>query len=370
MIPWFLKELPELWGRILVAMGIASAPVAAPTPQSIDPVETVIADNVTIRSTGPQVFMRDPSGRPPYSEFTISGGASRFYLGNGFTLESDPNIQLKITPTYFRIGDPNVEPAAHLHVPAPARSEAEQIARFTSTTTERLDINNATSTNGLFIARIQGKTSGQFPGLYLDAVISNDTGVGPAIVYNATLGSAPLVNRPLVIYRNNNAAKLTISANGNMTATAFNAVSSRTRKREIANLDSSAALEALRRLTPVEFVYNDDATQEKRLGFIAEDVPDLVADPERMSVPALDVFAVVTRVVKNQQATILSQRESLSQQEKLLNDYGMTMESIRTKAQSQRTQLQQQQQARLQRQKSIDALARRLVELERQGQSP
>ena len=40
------------------------------------------------------------------------------------------------------------------------------------------------------------------------------------------------------------------------------------------------------------------------MGFIAEDVPDLVATKDRKALSPMDIVAVLTRVVKEQQKTI------------------------------------------------------------------
>jgi hypothetical protein len=79
--------------------------------------------------------------------------------------------------------------------------------------------------------------------------------------------------------------------------------SSRTLKHDIQPLDGALALSTLAALTPVQYRYNatpDDPT----VGFIAEDVPDLVATPDHKALSAMDIVAVLTRVVQQQQATI------------------------------------------------------------------
>jgi hypothetical protein len=43
---------------------------------------------------------------------------------------------------------------------------------------------------------------------------------------------------------------------------------------------------------------------EHHVGFIAEDVPDLVATADRKGMSAMDVVAVLTKVVQQQQKTI------------------------------------------------------------------
>jgi outer membrane biosynthesis protein TonB len=79
--------------------------------------------------------------------------------------------------------------------------------------------------------------------------------------------------------------------------------SSRQRKENIAALSVEEALQALADLQPVQFRYKNDA-EESYVGFIAEDVPDLVAMDNRQSLSAMDIVAVLTKVVQNQQRRI------------------------------------------------------------------
>ena len=203
-------------------------------------------------------------------------------------------------------------PLSKFHVHKAANwDNAERLARFTVDDDETggLFINNGSATDGVFIPKIIGRSAGQNAALVNEAVITADAGASPAIAFNAVKGEGGgLVTRPLVVYRNNNVPKVTIAANGSITATSFNPSSSRALKHDIVELDSHRADEALRQLTPVVFVYNNDEAAEKRVGFIAEDVPDLVADADRKSVPIMDVVATLTRVVKDQQQAIEKQQ--------------------------------------------------------------
>ena len=79
--------------------------------------------------------------------------------------------------------------------------------------------------------------------------------------------------------------------------------SSRERKENIAALSVEEALQALAALQPVQFSYKNDAA-ETHVGFIAEDVPELVAMDNRQSLSAMDIVAVLTKVVQDQQQRI------------------------------------------------------------------
>ena len=73
--------------------------------------------------------------------------------------------------------------------------------------------------------------------------------------------------------------------------------SSRSLKENIHELSTRDALEALNQLTPVRYNYKVDKTDEC-LGFIAEDVPELVATADRKSLSPMDITAVLTKVVQ------------------------------------------------------------------------
>jgi hypothetical protein len=88
--------------------------------------------------------------------------------------------------------------------------------------------------------------------------------------------------------------------------------SSRARKENIADLSSSDALDTLNALEPVQFNYKNDQT-ESYIGFIAEDVPELVATRDRDGLSAMDIVAVLTKVVQEQQKKIAELEARLDQ---------------------------------------------------------
>ena len=64
--------------------------------------------------------------------------------------------------------------------------------------------------------------------------------------------------------------------------------------------------EALAALSPVRYVYKN-SRDEEYVGFIAEDVPDLVASNDRKSISPMDIVAVLTTVTKDQKAKVTEQ---------------------------------------------------------------
>ena len=87
--------------------------------------------------------------------------------------------------------------------------------------------------------------------------------------------------------------------------------SSRTFKERIEELPLAAALGAFAKLVPVTFVYKRSPA-EAHVGFIAEDVPDLVATADRKSLSAMDIVAILTKVMQSQQAEITDLKARLA----------------------------------------------------------
>jgi len=90
--------------------------------------------------------------------------------------------------------------------------------------------------------------------------------------------------------------------------------SSRKFKQDIRTLDSDAAEKAFAALEPVTFAYKSNPT-DQHVGFIAEDVPDLVARPDRTGLAPMDIVGVLTKVVQDQQKTIDALRARLDRLE-------------------------------------------------------
>ncbi len=91
--------------------------------------------------------------------------------------------------------------------------------------------------------------------------------------------------------------------------------SSRELKQDIETLTSDEALETLNGLAPVKYNYKIDPS-DAHVGFIAEDVPELVAEPTRKGLSALDVTAVLAKVVQDQQKQIEALTRKIEDMEK------------------------------------------------------
>jgi hypothetical protein len=91
--------------------------------------------------------------------------------------------------------------------------------------------------------------------------------------------------------------------------------SSRRLKENIHDLTIGEAVEALLKLNPVKYNYKTDKA-DMQVGFIAEDVPDLVATADRKGMSPMDVVAVLTKVVQEQHKIITDLQERMAKIEK------------------------------------------------------
>jgi hypothetical protein len=103
--------------------------------------------------------------------------------------------------------------------------------------------------------------------------------------------------------------------------------SSRERKEHIQALSGAQALQALAELRPVTYNYKVDA-EEKHVGFIAEDVPELLASKDRKSLSALDIVAVLTKAVQEKSQMVDEQQKMLVEQKHTLEEKSQMLERL------------------------------------------
>jgi hypothetical protein len=132
----------------------------------------------------------------------------------------------------------------------------------------------------------------------IDSITVSSTGTVTAadLKLNATGGNIGIGKTPTQPIDHSNGAYLS-------TGGVWTNASSRSYKQDITNLSTDEAKCALENLEPVKYAYKADPT-EHHVGFIAEDVPDLVATKDRKSLSSMDVVAVLTKVVQQQEKTI------------------------------------------------------------------
>ncbi len=93
--------------------------------------------------------------------------------------------------------------------------------------------------------------------------------------------------------------------------------SSREFKQDIQPITSAQARDTVRALQPVGFRYKNEP-EERYVGFIAEDVPELVATHDRQSLAPMDIVGVLTKVVQDQDRQLDEQRQRNDTLERLV----------------------------------------------------
>lgn len=71
-------------------------------------------------------------------------------------------------------------------------------------------------------------------------------------------------------------------------------------------------MSALETLRPVTFLFHHDKSNTRRSGFIAEEVPAMVANKDHTMINQMDIIAILTRAVKEQQGMIRGILQDLS----------------------------------------------------------
>lgn len=181
----------------------------------------------------------------------------------------------------------------------------------TSTPAVRLDVKGNAS--GAATERLQNSSATGYSGTeYLDNAGNLDLFFGIDNAASTTRLNS-VNNNPIVILTNSTERIRFPAPGGNFITAANGAVltaggtwqnaSSRETKSDIVELSDSDALKALQELTPVTFRYKAEP-DEQYVGFIAEDVPDLVATNDHKHMSSMDVVAVLTKVVQDQQKMI------------------------------------------------------------------
>jgi hypothetical protein len=99
--------------------------------------------------------------------------------------------------------------------------------------------------------------------------------------------------------------------------------SSRSLKKNIRELREEDAQDALDQFLPIRFNYKENSAEEC-LGFIAEDVPALVATNDRKGLSPMDIVAVLTKVVQQQ-------KRLNEEQQRTIEDLRKEIEALKDK---------------------------------------
>ena len=94
--------------------------------------------------------------------------------------------------------------------------------------------------------------------------------------------------------------------------------SSRSFKQDIEPITSAEARDTVRALQPVGYRYKNEL-DERYVGFIAEDVPELVATRDRKALAPMDIVGVLTKVVQDQDRELAEERRRNDKLERLVD---------------------------------------------------
>jgi hypothetical protein len=210
---------------------------------------------------------------------------------SGGGMQAEAAVIAQLTANELNVGD--------VTVTGGMQAEAAVIAQLTA---NELKVGDVTVTGGLVAdsAYISQLTAGGLVvqnggtltgGLVADAANISQLTAGGLVVQNGGTLNGGLVADAVVV-------------SGTITAGSYLVSSSREIKENIADLSSEEALEVLEHLSPVKFNLKADNAKKEHIGFIAENVHASVAGSDGKSISLMDLVAVLTQVVKEQQKTI------------------------------------------------------------------
>ncbi|MEK6258190.1 MAG: tail fiber domain-containing protein [Planctomycetota bacterium] len=157
---------------------------------------------------------------------------------------------------------------------------------------------------GVFRSGVQGNGDAQFGALTPGKGLNLLAGGTSKVAINST-GQISFGNTPSVITDkalvHQSGAHLTLGG-------VWTSVSCRAAKQDIEPITSEQARDTVRALQPVGYRYKSEP-DERYVGFIAEDVPELVATRDRKGLAPMDIAAVLTRVVQDQDRQLEKERE-------------------------------------------------------------
>lgn len=273
-------------------------------------------DTIELKEENIRIFFNDTSAGEPDNDWRIiinddgAPGTGEYFAIQDATANPSQNIlvleagapanQVYATAN-GRLGIGTSTPAAAIELETTGRA-----ANVFVTRTDGRDANNGASqtqsvfASGLSYGFIGTKSYNQFRLLSNDLprmtiTADGDVGIGVTDVDSG--------NRLEV----DNGATLT-------NAGVWTNASSRAFKENIKSLSADEAMAALAGLNPVRYTYKKEKDEEY-VGFIAEDVPEMVATKDRKGLAAMDVVAVLTKVLKEQQTLLNEQQTLLKEQQ-------------------------------------------------------
>jgi hypothetical protein len=245
---------------------------------------------------------QDGSGGFSAQTFEIAGNEANFFIRdvtNGATLpfRIQPGLpHSALTLKTAGVGIGTWYPSAPLHILTDSSTPALVLAERTSGATVQF---SAGASSTFFGSRSNHP---------LNLIVDQDT-----MMYIDTSGNVAIKNGSTSITAGR---KIDTDTGGYLTSGGvWQSTSTRASKENIKDLETGKAIDAFEKLKPVTFNYKKEKG-EQYVGFIADDVPALVANNDRSALNAMDVVAVLTKVVQEQQKTIRELKEAVKELKK------------------------------------------------------
>ncbi|MFB2875383.1 tail fiber domain-containing protein [Floridanema aerugineum] len=209
----------------------------------------------------------------------------------GISNDGDDHIAL-MPSGYVGIGTKTPSGKLHIYEPTDDKGQGGSIKFFDTGANWKYEISYDGGSDGKFMFTNTGKAEGE-------------TGFQSSVA-NKTL--LTMKNNGQVEVPNGNlSVKFDLYVGGQLVQ-----ASSRELKENITDFSTQEAIKTLAGLNPVKFNYREDPEKGLTVGFIAEDVPDLLATHEKKGVCALEIVAVLTKVIKEQQMELSLLRERVT----------------------------------------------------------
>lgn len=333
--------------------------------------ETWLYDVIRLKENNLRIHFNDTSATSsfPANDWRIlindieDGGGNYFAVEDStsdnvpFSIEAGAPDNALYIEDYGRIGLKTSTPAVEMHI-VDGDSPAVRLEQDTSSGWSAQVWDMASNESNFFIRdvtnsskiplRIQPGTPSNTLCLKSDGRIGigtwspaypmelDTTGINSCILVKRTDGASNYINatdsyanfgsttnHPLRLVVNS-AWKMRLNTDGSITMSngasltvggVWTDASSRALKENIQSLTTDEAMNTLNALNPVKFNYKADKS-EKHVGFIAEDAPELIAAKDKKGMSPMDVVAVLTKIVQEQQKTIAQLQERIAKLEK------------------------------------------------------